>query len=207
VVIIATMASAVGMAAMRIWPAQAVLQRIDLLAHGARVTDDAAGPVEHPLALGSEALEARAPLHQEHAEHILELLDAGREGGLAYAASLGRVAEMPLARERNDEFELVEHEDASSASCHFRKNAGQGPEAWRQWPCSICIPGSRLLSRLAANTTQRPTTVSMPMLSARALLALLASGPANAGVRRKRLTAAIAINTANKTAFNSNTAP
>jgi len=62
------------------------------------------------------------------------------------------------------------------------------------------------LSKLAANTTQRPTTVSMPMLSARALLAFSASGRANAGVRRKRLTAATVINTANRTAFNSNTA-
>src|SRR5262249_40646687 len=103
--------------------------RIDLLAHGARVTDDPAGPVEHPLALGREALEARAPLHQEHAEHILELLDAGREGGLAHTASLGCGAEVALARQRNDEFELVEHESASSTSCHFRNIAGQGPEA------------------------------------------------------------------------------
>jgi hypothetical protein len=45
------------------------------------------------------------------------------------------------------------------------------------------------------------------MLSARALLAFWASGPANAGVKRKRLTAAIEINTANKTVFNSKTAP
>ena len=36
---------------------------------------------------------------------------------------------------------------------------------------------------------------------------LLGIRSANAGVKRKRLTAAIEINTANKTAFNSSTAP
>ena len=35
-----------------------VPQRIDLLAHGASVADDAARPVEHPLAFRREALEA-----------------------------------------------------------------------------------------------------------------------------------------------------
>ena len=88
---------------------EAALQRVDLLAHGARVADDAARPVEHALAFRGEALEARAALHQEHAERILELLDAGREGRLAHAAGLGRVTEMPLARERDHEFELVQH--------------------------------------------------------------------------------------------------
>ena len=88
---------------------KAVLQRIDLLAHGAGVADDAARPVEHPLAFRGEALEARAALHQQHPERILELLDAGRERGLAHAAGLGRMAEMPLARQRDDEFELVDH--------------------------------------------------------------------------------------------------
>lgn len=45
------------------------------------------------------------------------------------------------------------------------------------------------------------------MLNARALLALSPSGPASAGVKRKRLVAAIEINTANRTAFNRNTTP
>ena len=103
------MASAVGMAAMRIWPAQAVLQRVDLLVHGAGVADDAARPVEHPLAFRRETLEARSALHQQHPEGILELLDAGGERGLAHAAGLGGMAEMPLAGERDDEFELLDH--------------------------------------------------------------------------------------------------
>ena len=88
---------------------EALLQRVDLLAHGAGVADDAARPVEHALAFRREALEARAALHQQHAEGVLELLDAGGERGLAHAAGLRRVAEMPLAGEREDEFELVDH--------------------------------------------------------------------------------------------------
>src|SRR5581483_8866035 len=81
----------------------------DLLAHGARVADDAPRPIEHALAFRREALEARAALHEEYAELILELFDAGREGRLAHAAGFRRVAEMPLARECDDEFELFQH--------------------------------------------------------------------------------------------------
>ena len=88
---------------------QAVLQRIDLLTHGTGVADDAARPIEHPLAFRGEALETRAALHQQHPERIFELLDAGRQRRLAHAASLGRMAEMALARQRNDEFEFVDH--------------------------------------------------------------------------------------------------
>ena len=105
---------------------EAPLQRVDLLAHGARVADDAARPVEHALAFRGEALEARSALHQQHPERILELLDAGRERGLAHAAGLGRVAEMPLARQRDDEFQLVDHE-LGLLSAYSRKNALQEP--------------------------------------------------------------------------------
>src|SRR5262245_45079776 len=84
-------------------------QRVDLLAHGAGVADDAPRPVEHALAFRREALEARTPLHEQHTERILELLDAGRERRLTDAAGFGGVAEMPLARQRNDEFELLNH--------------------------------------------------------------------------------------------------
>ena len=93
---------------------EAALQRVDLLAHGARVADDAARPIEHALAFGGEPLEPRTALHEQHAERILELLDAGREGRLAHAAGLGGMTEMPLARERDHEFELVQHRRAGS---------------------------------------------------------------------------------------------
>ena len=75
-------------------PGQAVAQRIDLLAHGAGVADDAARPVEHALALRREALEARAAVDQQHAHLLFELLDAGRQRRLGHAAGLGGAAEM-----------------------------------------------------------------------------------------------------------------
>ena len=60
---------------------KAPLQRVDLLMHGAGVADDAPRPVEHPLAFRGEALEARAALHQQNPEGILELLDAADSVG------------------------------------------------------------------------------------------------------------------------------
>src|SRR5207247_6233617 len=58
---------------------QPMLERLDLFAHGARVTDDPARPVEGALAFRGETDEARAALHQEDAERLLELLDTGRD--------------------------------------------------------------------------------------------------------------------------------
>ena len=43
---------------------EAVTQRVDFCAHGALVAHDAAGPVEHLLALGREAAKARAAVHR-----------------------------------------------------------------------------------------------------------------------------------------------
>ena len=57
---------------------KAVLEGMDLLAHGAGVADDAACPVQHPFALGREVLETRATIDQKDAERVLELFDARR---------------------------------------------------------------------------------------------------------------------------------
>ncbi len=92
---------------------QALLEGGHLLAQRAAVADDPARPVERALALLGEADEARAALHQEHPERRLQLLDAGRQGRLRHPAGLRRVAEMPLARQRHQVFELVDH-----GSCH-----------------------------------------------------------------------------------------
>ena len=59
-------------------PREALLEGVDLLAHGARVADDAPRPVEHPLALGREAAEPRAALDDQHAELVLEALQCRR---------------------------------------------------------------------------------------------------------------------------------
>src|SRR5262249_32604451 len=90
-------------------PAEPMAQRIDLLAHGAAVADDAPCPIEHALALRREALEARAAIDQQHPHLLLELLHACRQRRLRHSAGLGRAAEMPLPRQRQDEVELVYH--------------------------------------------------------------------------------------------------
>ena len=82
--------------------------RVKLLAHGARVADDAARPSEHPLALRGEAAKARAAVDQQHAHGVLELLDPRGERGLGHPAGLRGAAEMPLAGERQKEFELID---------------------------------------------------------------------------------------------------
>ena len=89
-------------------PGQAVTQRLELLPHGTGVAHDAPCPVEHPLALRGEALEAGPAIDQQHAHGFLELLDPGGQRGLGHAAGLGRAAEMPLARQRQKEFQLID---------------------------------------------------------------------------------------------------
>src|SRR5262249_4826704 len=91
-------------------PGQAALEGVDVLFHGARIAYDAACPLQYPLALRREAAESRAALYQQDPERLFQLLDAGRECGLAHARSLGRPAEMLLTRERNDVFEFVDHD-------------------------------------------------------------------------------------------------
>ncbi len=89
--------------------AQAAAQRLDLVAHGAAVADDAPRPFEHPFAFGREALEPRAAVDQQDAHLLFELLDPGRQGRLGHPARLGGMAEMLFSREGEDIFELVEH--------------------------------------------------------------------------------------------------
>jgi hypothetical protein len=103
----ATIASAVG-GDLDV-PGQPVLERADFLTHGARIADDAARPFEDALALRREAVEARAALDEQHAERVFELLDAGGKRGLGDAAGFGGAAEMLLAGEREEEFQLVDH--------------------------------------------------------------------------------------------------
>src|SRR5258708_32292513 len=90
-------------------PAQALLQSLHFLAHGAGVGDDAARPIEDALAFRGETEEARGALHQHDAQRGFELLDAGREGRLRHAALLGGPTEIALARQRQEILELVDH--------------------------------------------------------------------------------------------------
>ena len=90
-------------------PADAALERIDVLAHGARIADDPARPVEHPLALGREAAKPGTALDDHHAELLFEALDGGGKAGLGDAGGLGGASEMPFAGEEEEKLELVDH--------------------------------------------------------------------------------------------------
>ena len=90
---------------------EAVAQRVELLAHGAGVADDAPRPVEHPLTLRGEAAEPRSPVDQQHPHRALELLDPGGQRGLGDPAGVGGTAEMPLAGQREKKFQLVDQCD------------------------------------------------------------------------------------------------
>src|SRR4029077_6384297 len=117
-----------------------VLERVALLAQGAAVADDAASPVEHALAFRCEILEPRAAIDQEHAETILELLDAGRQRRLGDAAGPGRPAEMVLARQRQQEFELIDHslslfKDTVTQRARFAKFGNIWPKCLSRRAC------------------------------------------------------------------------
>jgi hypothetical protein len=58
-----------------------VTQRVDFLAHGAGVADDAPRPVEHALTLRGEALKARAAVDQQHAHLFFEVLHPAESVG------------------------------------------------------------------------------------------------------------------------------
>src|SRR2546429_7366874 len=55
-------------------PPRSTLFPYTTLFRSAAIADDAPRPVEHPLAFGREALEARAAVDQQHAHLLFELL-------------------------------------------------------------------------------------------------------------------------------------
>src|SRR5690242_4775287 len=81
---------------------------VHLLAHCAGVADDAAGPVEHPLAFCGKALEAGAAVHQQHPKGGFQLLYPRGKGRLGNPACLSGAPEMPFTREGKKKFELFE---------------------------------------------------------------------------------------------------
>src|ERR1700704_5856268 len=72
----ATLGSAVGTAASVKLPGERGLGRMNVLAHGARVADDAPRPFEHALAFRRQSVKARAAVDEEHPKCVLELFDA-----------------------------------------------------------------------------------------------------------------------------------
>ena len=78
---------------------QLVAERADFLMQALDVAEDAPGPDEDPLALGGKALEPLAALDDQHAQFLLEVLDAGGERGLRHLARRRRAREMALDRQ------------------------------------------------------------------------------------------------------------
>src|SRR5450759_913966 len=93
-------------------PGQRRFRGMHVLAHGARVADDAPAPFQHALAFRRQPVKARTSIDQQHPQGVFELLDARRQGGLRHAAAFGGAAEVALARQRYQEFQLVDHRDA-----------------------------------------------------------------------------------------------
>src|SRR6185312_6185504 len=73
-----------------------------LLVQALHIAKDPACPHQDPLALRRESLESLAALHDEDAELLLQVLDAGGERGLGHLARGRRAREMPLDRQRQE---------------------------------------------------------------------------------------------------------
>src|SRR5580704_612292 len=145
------------------------LQGIDVLAHGTGIGDDAAGPIEYALAFGRKAAKAGAALHQQNSEHVLEILDAGRQRRLADVAGFCRAPEMLRACQGNHEFEFVDHcfrrmSPASAALSSARGGDRRGLPARERTRCTSA--GSRTVrqaeARLAAAISTSSALVVRP---------------------------------------------
>src|SRR5262245_28946640 len=82
-------------------------QRVDLLAHGAAVADNPAGPFQHPLPLRGKAWKTRPAIDQQHAHPLFELVYSRAKCWLGDPATFGRPAKMPFAGKGKNEFKLV----------------------------------------------------------------------------------------------------
>ena len=87
---------------------------MQLVAHGAGIAHNAAAPVQHTQALRREAHEAGTTLDEQDTERRLQLFDSGRQGRLCDAAGVSGAAEMLLARQGEEEDQLINHESVIS---------------------------------------------------------------------------------------------
>jgi len=79
-------------------------------------------PIQHAAPLSGKAEEARTAVDQEHAQHVFELLMPADRVGWVNAAAFRRSAEMLLACQRQQEFQLVDHlETTERAPPHARR--------------------------------------------------------------------------------------
>ena len=102
--------SAVGITREAQVPGEPLAGEPHLFAQPPGVADDLAGPVQRALALRGEPAIARAAAHELHAELLFELLDAGRQRRLGQAEARGGAAEVLLSGERDEHFELGQHD-------------------------------------------------------------------------------------------------
>ena len=91
-----------------------MLQRVDLLTHGAGIADDAPRPFEYAHAFRREVLEAGAAVDQEDAESVFKLFDARGQGRLGDTACFRRPPEMLFARQGKEEFKLIDQSRTKS---------------------------------------------------------------------------------------------
>src|SRR5215510_6809621 len=87
----------------------AVLEAQKIPAHCARIADQSMGPHQDALAFRRKTLKAGCALHQRSVEHLLETLDAKRQGRLGNATTFGSAAKMLLTRQGNHEFQFLKH--------------------------------------------------------------------------------------------------
>ena len=87
---------------------EAVLERVHLLTHGARIADDAPRPVEHALAFSGESLETGTAVDQQHAEAFFELLYPRRQRRLGDPAGFRRPPEVLFTGQCEEKFQFFQ---------------------------------------------------------------------------------------------------
>jgi hypothetical protein len=85
-----------------------------LFAHCTAIADDASRPLKDSLSFRREGLESRSAMYQQHAHLCFELSEPRGKRRLRHPTGLGGTAEVLLARQCENEFELVDHAKAVS---------------------------------------------------------------------------------------------
>ncbi len=92
---------------------QALVDLLETAAQVLRLGENAVSVVENEPSLRRQADEVMAALDDRRAETLFELPDRRRKRRLRHMAGLRGLAEMLLAGERNQIFELLQHHSAS----------------------------------------------------------------------------------------------
>jgi hypothetical protein len=139
---------------------QSLLQHLDFGDHRPGVADDAPGPFENPLAFRREALEARAAVHQSHAERRFQLLDGQRKVGLGNAAGFGGVAEMLFLGQRQQIFKLIVHVAPTGRICRQQLAQRRWEANAFLWLFGLCGQGFLVVLSNSYGRDTRPEPVN-----------------------------------------------